>query len=38
MRNVVAHEYDQVDCEIVWNALAERLPLDVAEVERILGQ
>jgi uncharacterized protein with HEPN domain len=31
-RNIVAHKYEQVDYEIIWNALAHRLP---AEAERI---
>ena len=33
-RNVVAHKYEQVDYEIIWNALAHRLP---AEADRIRG-
>lgn len=32
-RNLVAHEYEQIDYDIIWNALATRLPAS-AEVMR----
>lgn len=38
MRNVVAHEYGFVDYRIVWRALSDALPRDVAEIRRILGR
>lgn len=31
-RNIVAHDYEQVDYDILWNVLANRMP---AEAERI---
>ena len=36
-RNIVAHRYDQVDYEIIWTALADRLPEDAEQVRRILA-
>lgn len=36
MRNVVAHEYGAIDHNLVWNSLADHLPKDAAEVQRIL--
>ena len=36
MRNVVAHEYGAIDYNIVWNSLANDLPAEAAEVQRIL--
>jgi uncharacterized protein with HEPN domain len=38
MRNVVAHEYGFIDYRIVWRALKDVLPHDVAEIQRILGR
>ncbi|UYM03775.1 HepT-like ribonuclease domain-containing protein [Solicola gregarius] len=38
MRNVVAHEYGFIDYRIVWRALTDALPRDVAEIRRILGR
>jgi uncharacterized protein with HEPN domain len=35
-RNRVAHQYQAVDYDIVWNALARDLPHEVAAVRRIL--
>ncbi|OIN79410.1 hypothetical protein BST29_24090 [Mycobacterium malmoense] len=35
-RNVVAHKYDHVDYEIIWNALAHRLPAEAARIREIL--
>ena len=37
-RNLVAHRYDQVDYDILWAALAHRLPLEAERVRRILDQ
>ncbi len=37
MRNVVAHEYGAIDHNLVWNSLANHLPGDAAEVQKILG-
>jgi uncharacterized protein with HEPN domain len=38
MRNLIAHEYEVVDPVIVWNTLADELPVDVAAVQAILAQ
>ena len=38
MRNVVAHRYHLIDYEIVWTALARRLPADAAAVADILAR
>lgn len=38
MRNVVAHEYGAIDYTIVWNALADELPTEAAEVRTILAE
>lgn len=38
MRNVVAHEYGAIDHNIVWNALANELPSEAAEVRKILDE
>ena len=38
MRNVVAHKYGFIDYRIVWRALNDVLPNDVAAIERILEQ
>lgn len=35
-RNIVAHQYEQVDYEIIWNALAHRLPVEADRIRRIL--
>jgi uncharacterized protein with HEPN domain len=35
-RNIVAHDYEQVDYEIIWNALAIRLPRETATVRSLL--
>lgn len=35
-RNIVAHEYEQVDYDIIWNALANRLPVEADRIRQIL--
>jgi uncharacterized protein with HEPN domain len=35
-RNIVAHKYEQVDYEIIWNALAHRLPAEAERIRHIL--
>lgn len=35
-RNVVAHQYQQVDYTIIWNALAHRLPHHAERVQGIV--
>lgn len=35
-RNIVAHEYEQVDYDIIWNALAHRLPVEADRIRAIL--
>lgn len=37
-RNIVAHENEQVDYVIIWNALANRLPAEAGRIRDILGQ
>lgn len=37
MRNIVSHNYDAIDYEIVWAALSKKLPHDTAQVRAILG-
>ena len=37
-RNVLIHDYDSVDNQIVWNALQYRLPVLVLEVEELLEE
>ncbi|MEV0333943.1 HepT-like ribonuclease domain-containing protein [Nocardia sp. NPDC050717] len=36
-RNLVAHNYDAVDHNILWNLLANRLPAEAAAVREILA-
>lgn len=36
MRNIVAHQCDQVDYELIWNALAHRLPREAETWRRIV--
>jgi uncharacterized protein with HEPN domain len=36
-RNIVAHKYDQVDYDIIWNALARRLPVEADRIRQILA-
>ena len=38
MRNVVIHEYDIVDVEIVWQTVQEDLPSLVEPLERLLSE
>jgi uncharacterized protein with HEPN domain len=38
MRNVVAHRYHVIDYQIVWTALAQRLPADATLVSEILAR
>lgn len=35
-RNIVAHQHDQIDYEIIWNALAHRLPREMDVVRDLL--
>lgn len=37
MRNVVIHEYDAVDVELVWETVTNDLPPLVAPLQRLLG-
>ncbi|TWP38548.1 HepT-like ribonuclease domain-containing protein [Leekyejoonella antrihumi] len=36
-RNIVAHEYEQVDYNIIWNAFAGRLPHEAHLIRRALS-
>ncbi|HET7389096.1 MAG TPA: HepT-like ribonuclease domain-containing protein [Nocardioidaceae bacterium] len=36
MRNIVAHAYEQVDYQIVWNSLERRLPLETQRIRDLL--
>jgi len=38
MRNIVSHEYAHIDYEIVWTALADRIPAMAAVIRDILAQ
>lgn len=38
LRNVIAHEYDQVDYEIVWTVVQEELPPLIPLLQRILDE
>jgi uncharacterized protein with HEPN domain len=33
---IVAHKYEQVDYEIIWNALAHRLPTEAERIRHIM--
>lgn len=37
MRNIVVHEYDNVDAEVVWSAVQEDLPRLVRSLNKVLG-
>lgn len=38
MRNVVIHEYDGVDLNIIWNTVIHKLPEVAAELEKMVGE
>ncbi|NJP09743.1 MAG: DUF86 domain-containing protein [Leptolyngbyaceae cyanobacterium RU_5_1] len=38
MRNVVAHEYFQVELEIVWDSIQNDLPLLIPQLQELLNQ
>lgn len=38
MRNLIAHEYDRADAEIIWVTLSADLPVVVAQVVRLVDQ
>jgi len=38
MRNIVSHQYAHIDYEIVWTALAHRVPEAAAAIRRILAE
>ena len=38
MRNLVVHEYQRIDHELLWQTLAGRLPGEAAAVRRLLGE
>lgn len=38
MGNLVAHVYHDIDHHLVWNALADSLPADLAEIRGLLGE
>lgn len=37
MRNVMIHQYDDVDPTIVWDTVREDLPPLIAQLEKVLG-
>ncbi|MBZ0255587.1 DUF86 domain-containing protein [bacterium] len=37
LRNVLAHEYDRVDFDIIWRVIQEELPPLVPQLEHIFG-
>jgi uncharacterized protein with HEPN domain len=38
MRNVMAHEYFQIDVQILWNTITKSLPRVVTQLETLLEQ
>jgi len=36
MRNLLIHEYDEIDLNIVWNTIKKDFPYIVDEIEKIL--
>ena len=38
LRNILAHNYEQIDYGLIWNALAVELPVDASAVRRILEE
>lgn len=38
MRNVIAHEYGEVDYDVVWSAITRRVPRLVAVFDELLGE
>lgn len=37
MRNIVSHQYTHIDYEILWNALADRIPVTADAIRGILA-
>lgn len=37
MRNIVSHQYAHIDYEILWNALADRIPVTADAIRSILA-
>ena len=38
MRNIVSHQYAHIDYEILWNALADRIPVTADAIRGILAR
>lgn len=38
MRNVIAHEYGDIDYEIVWAAVTKRLPVLLESLDDLIGE
>ena len=38
MRNVLVHEYDRIDMEVVWSTIQEDLPGVLPKLRELLGQ
>ncbi|MDF5732552.1 MAG: DUF86 domain-containing protein [Rhizonema sp. PD38] len=36
MRNVMTHEYFQVDLEIIWNTIQDSLPLLIPQIQNLM--
>jgi uncharacterized protein with HEPN domain len=36
MRNLLVHEYDEIDLDIVWDTLQISLPVLIAELENVV--
>ncbi|TAM71831.1 MAG: DUF86 domain-containing protein [Microbacteriaceae bacterium] len=36
-RNVVAHDYEQMDYEILWNVLVDRMPAEAERIRAVLS-
>ena len=36
MRNIIVHEYDQVDFEVVWDVIQDKIPKLLSQLEQFL--
>jgi len=36
MRNIIVHEYDQVDLEVVWDVIQDKIPELLNQLEQFL--
>ena len=38
MRNVLVHEYDRIDMEVIWSTIKDDLPAVLQQLRELLGQ